>query len=145
MIVDFDVSNNSSDRATLNQISEKCKREIGLDSVKVIADKGYESLADLEECLLHGTAADVGFIQDREDRVISMEYEAAEITEEEKQSTKPKDTQRCLHTGVLPNCLENGNIRIKVQELGTISCFIRHEDGKVTCPMGRELLKLRDT
>ena len=145
LIVDFDVTNNSSDHGTLDRTVEKCKREIGLDSVKVIADKGYESLADIEQCLLHGTAADVGFIQDREDRVISMKYEEAEITEEEKQSTKPENIQRCLHAGVLPNCLANGNIRIEVQELGTISCFVRHEDGKVTCPMGRELLKLRDT
>ena len=108
MIVDFDVTNNSSDRGTINPTIEKCKRELGLDSVKVIADKGYESLADIEECLLNGTAADVGFIQDRDDRVISMEYEAAEITAEERQSTKPKDIQRCLHAGVLPDCLSGG-------------------------------------
>ena len=42
MIVDFDVTNSSSDRGTLNQTAEKCKQEIGLDSVRVIADKGYE-------------------------------------------------------------------------------------------------------
>ena len=145
IIVDFDVTNNSSDRGTMNQTIEKCKQEIGLDSVKVIADKGYESLADIEQCLLNGTAADVGFIQDREDQVISMEYEAADITEKEKQSTRPEDIQHCLHAGVLPDCLSGGNIRIEVQELGTVSCFIQHEDGKVTCPMGKELLKLRDT
>ena len=145
IIVDFDVTNNSSDRGTMNQTIEKCKQEIGLDSVKVIADKGYESLADIEQCLLNGTAADVGFIQDREDQVISMEYEGADITEKEKQSTRPEDIQHCLHAGVLPDCLSGGNIRIEVQELGTVSCFIRHEDGKVTCPMGKELLKLRDT
>ena len=145
MIVDFDVTNSSSDRGTLNQTAEKCKQEIGLDSVRVIADKGYESIADIEECLLNGTAADVGFIQDRDDRVISMEYEAAEITDTEKQSTKPEDIQRCLHAGVLPDCLSGGNIRIEVQELSTVSCFIRHEDGTVTCPMGRQLFKQKDT
>ena len=42
MIVDFDVTNSSSDRGTLNQTAEKCKQEIGLDSVRMIADKGYE-------------------------------------------------------------------------------------------------------
>ena len=67
MIVDFDVTNNSSDRGTIDPTIEKCKREIGLESVRVIADKGYESLADIEQCLLHGTAADVGFIQDRDE------------------------------------------------------------------------------
>jgi len=145
MIVGFDVTNNSSDQGTLNGTMENCKRELGLSSVKVIADEGYESLSDIEECLLHGTAADVGFIQDRDDRVISMEHEAADITEEEKQSTKPEDIRRCLQAGVLPECLSGGNIRIEVQELSTISCFIRHEDGRVTCPMGRELFRLRDT
>ena len=145
MIVDFDVTNSSSDRGTLNQTAEKCKQEIGLDSVRVIADKGYESIADIEECLLNGTAADVGFIQDRDDRVISMEYEAAVITDTEKQSTKPENIQRCLHAGVLPDCLSGGNIRIEVQELSTVSCFIRHEDGTVTCPMGRQLFKQKDT
>ncbi len=35
--------------------------------------------------------------------------------------------------------------RDEVQELSTVSCFVRHEDGKVTCPMGKELLRLRDT
>ncbi len=145
MIVDFDVTNNSSDRGRINPTTEKCKQEIGLDSVKVIADKGFESLADIEECLLHGTAADVGFIQDREDRVISMEYKAAEITEEDTKSTKPEDIQRCLHAGVLPRCLSGGNIRIEVQELSSVSCFIRHEDGTVTCPMGRQLLKQKET
>ncbi len=145
MIVDFDVTNNSSDRGTINPTIEKCKRELGLDSVKVIADKGYESPADIEECLLNGTAADVGFIQDRGDRVISMEYEAAEITDTEKQSTKPEDIQRCLHAGILPDCLSGGNIRIEVQELSSISCFIRHEDGTVTCPMGRQLFKRKET
>ncbi|MCR4707131.1 MAG: transposase [Clostridiales bacterium] len=144
MIVDFDVTNNSNDRGMLNQTIEKCKQEIGLDSVRVIADKGYESLADIEECLKHGSAADVGFIQDREERVISMEYEPAEITAKEEQSTKPEDIQRCLHAGILPKCLTGGNIRIEVQELSSVSCFIRHEDGTVTCPMGRQLYRQKE-
>ena len=68
-----------------------------------------------------------------------------EITDTEKQSTKPEDVQRCLHAGVLPDCLSGGNIRIEVQELSSVSCFIRHEDGTVTCPMGRQLFKQKDT
>ena len=110
----------------------------------MIADEGYESLAEIEHCLLHGTAADVGFFQDREDWVISIQYKGAEITESEKRSTDPEDIQRCLHAGVLPDCLAGGNIHMKVQELSTISCFIRHEDGTVTCPMGRQLLKQKE-
>ena len=145
MIVGFEVTNDPSDRGKLDRTAEQCKEELGLDSVKVIADKGYESLKDIEQCLLHGTQADVGFTRDREERVISLDYEVSEITQEEKHSQRPVDIQRCLHAGVLPACLANGNIRIEVQEESSVSCFLRHEDGRVTCPMGKELYKLRDT
>ena len=145
LIMDFDVTSNSSDRGTIDATIEKCKEELGLDSVHVIADKGYESNADIEQCLLHGTAPDVGFIYDRDDRVISLEYREAEITDVQKASCKKEDIEMCLHAGVLPDCLQNGNIRIEVQSLNCVSCFLRHEDGTVTCPMGRQLFKQKLT
>ena len=40
MIVGFEVTNDSSDRGKLDRTAEQCKEELGLDSVKVIADKG---------------------------------------------------------------------------------------------------------
>jgi len=145
MIVDFDVINNSSDKGTIDATIEKCKKELVLKKVRVIADKGYESAEDIEKCLMHGTIADVGFIQDRNERVISLKYEEAEITEEERQSCRAEDIQKCLHAGVLPKIYENSNVRIQVQELGEISCFIRDETGKVTCPMGKELFRQKET
>lgn len=63
----------------------------------------------------------------------------AEITEEQRASADPKDIQACLHTGVLPACYENTNIQIEIQRQSEVSCFIRHEDGTVTCPMGKTL------
>ena len=51
MIVDFDVINNSSDRGTLNQTAEKCKREISLDSV--IGEINYFRFhQEISRCLL---------------------------------------------------------------------------------------------
>ena len=75
-----------------------------LKSVNVIADKGYESAEDIENCLMNGVAADVGFIQDREERVFSLDYVEREITPEQKASQKPEDIQACLRAGVLPDC-----------------------------------------
>ena len=46
---------------------------------------------------------------------------------------------------MLPNCYEGSNIRVQVQPLGQVSCFIRHEDGTVTCPVGRQLFRKKDT
>ena len=111
----------------------------------MIADKGYESAADIRDCLMNGIVPDVGFIQDREERVFPLDYVEQDITPEMKASTKPEDIQTCLNAGTLPDCYQGTNIRIEVQSLSNISCFIRHEDGRVTCPMGRELFKQRDT
>ena len=145
MVADFHVTNNSSDRGQLYDSIEMCRRDLGLDAVNAIADKGYESAADIRDCLMNGIIPDVGFIQDREERVFPLDYAEQDITPEVKASTKPEDIQACLHAGVLLDCYEGTNIRIEVQSLSNISCFIRHEDGRVTCPMGRELLKQRDT
>ena len=60
-------------------------------------------------------------------------------------SQSPEDIQACLHAGVLPDCYAGSNIRVEVQTLGQLSCFIRHEDGRVTCPIGRELFKKKET
>ena len=116
-----------------------------LKSVNVIADKGYESAEDIENCLMNGVAANVGFIQDREERVFSLDYVQREITPEQKASQKPEDIQACLRAGVLPDCYEDSNIRVQVQSLGQVSCFIRREDGTVTCPVGRQLFRKKDT
>ncbi len=145
MVADFHVTNNSSDRGQLYDSIEMCRRDLNLDAVSAIADKGYESAADIKNCLMNGIVPDVGFIQDREERVFPLDYVEQDITPDMRASTKPEDIQACLHAGILPNCYEGTNIRIEVQSLSNISCFIRHTDGRVTCPMGRELLKQRDT
>ena len=145
MIADFHITDTPSDKGQLCTSMHMCMKDLELESVQVIADKGYESAADIRDCLMNGIIPDVGFIQDREERVFPLDYAEQDITPEIKASTKPEDIQACLHAGVLPDCYEGTNIRIEVQSLSNISCFIRHEDGRVTCPMGRELLKQRDT
>lgn len=139
MIVAFDVTNDSNDMNKLTSTAEMTKANLGRDSLRVIADKGYECAADIENSLMNGIVPDVGFIRDREYRVINLDYQDEEITEEIRTSAKPEDIQKCLHAGVLPQCYENTNISVEVQEQSTVSCFIRHADGRVTCPMGKVL------
>ena len=145
MIADFNITDSPSDKGQLCTSMQMCMKDLELDSVRVIADKGYESTADIKDCLMNGIVPDVGFIQDREERVFPLDYVEQEITPDMRASTKPEDIQAFLHDGILPGCYEGTNIRIEVQSLSNISCFIRHEDGRVTCPMGRELFKQRDT
>ena len=145
MIADFNITDSPSDRGQLCKTMQMCMEDLELDTVKSIADKGYESPADIKDCLMNGIVPDVGFIQDREERVFPLDYVEREITPEMKASTKPDDIRACLHAGVLPDCYKGTNIHIEVQSLSNISCFIRHEDGTVTCPMGRQLIKQKDT
>ena len=145
MIADFRVTDTPSDRGQLYDSIELCRKDLELGTVNAIADKGYESAADIERCLMNGIAPDVGFIQDREERVFPLDYVEREITPQMQASQSPEDIQACLHAGVLPDCYAGSNIRVEVQTLGQLSCFIRHEDGRVTCPIGRELFKKKET
>ena len=70
---------------------------------------------------MNGVVADVGFIQDREERVFPLDYVARKITAEMKASANPWDIQACLHAGVLPDRYENTNLRIQLQSLGPVS------------------------
>ena len=121
MIVDFQVTDSPSDRGQISRSMALCKEELGLEAVSVVADKGYESAKDIRECLMNGVVADVGFIQDREERVFPLDYMEREITAEMKASAKPQDIQACLHAGVLPDRYENTNLRIQLQSLGPVS------------------------
>ena len=79
-----------------------------------------------------------------DERIYNLEYEEAENAEELRCSTKPEDIEKCLHAGVLPECYENTAVSVELQELSTISCFTRNDDGTVTCPMGAILSKLKE-
>lgn len=143
-ITNFETTNANTDQNQLSVMGEVVKKELKRECVHLIADKGFESRSDIEKCLMNGIIPDVGFKYDKEERVFNLDYEETEITPEKKASQKPEDIQACLHAGVLPDCYENTNISVEAQGLEQVSCFIRHEDGTVTCPMGRALFKHAD-
>ena len=143
-IVGFTATTANTDQNQLRPMGEKLKKELDRESVHLIADKGYESRADIEKCLMNGIVPDVGFKYDKDMRVFNLDYREETITPERKASCRPEDIQACLHAGVLPDCYENTNIGIRVQTRSQISCFIRHKDGTVTCPMGHLFFKHMD-
>ena len=90
---------------------------------------------------MHGTVPNVGYKYDKDERIFDLEYIPNEIDEQTRCSEKPEDIQKCLHAGVLPCCYEGTSVEVQLQRRSVMSCFIRHEDGRVICPMGRELFK----
>lgn len=139
MIVAFETTHTNTDQGLLDQMAEQTKQELNIEVAEFKADKGYESRADILKCVMHGSIPDVGFKYDKEQRFFDLEYREADITEETRSSTQPADIQKCLHASVLPDCYKGSTISVKLQRRSVISCFIRHEDGRVTCPIGREL------
>ncbi len=137
MILGFDVTNDRNDMNKLCLTAKIAMENTGKESVEVVADKGYSASADIEDCLMNGIAPQVGMVYDREERVINLTYRPQEITEEKRASQKAEDIKDCLYAGVLPKCYEDTDISIELQYESELSCFIRHEDGTVTCPMGK--------
>lgn len=141
LIVSFETTNANTDQGLLDQMAEQTKEEMGVETIKVLADKGYESRQDIEKCVMHGTVPNVGYKYDKDERIFDLAYIPNEIDEQTRCSEKPEDIQKCLHAGVLPRCYEGTSVEVQLQRRSVMSCFIRHEDGRVTCPMGRELFK----
>ena len=141
LIVSFETTNANTDQGLLDQMAEQTKEEMGVETIEVLADKGYESRQDIEKCVMHGTVPNVGYKYDKDERIFDLAYIPNEIDEQTRCSEKPEDIQKCLHAGVLPRCYEGTSVEVQLQRRSVMSCFIRHEDGRVTCPMGRELFK----
>ena len=141
LIVSFETTNANTDQGLLDQMAEQTKEEMGVETIEALADKGYESRQDIEKCVMHGTVPNVGYKYDKDERIFDLEYIPNEIDEQTRCSEKPEDIQKCLHAGVLPRCYEGTSVEVQLQKRSVMSCFIRHEDGRVTCPMGRELFK----
>jgi len=142
LIAEFEVTNHNTDQGLLNEVSQIVKETLEIDTVEVVADKGYESRKDILNCIMNGVVPNVALKYDREERLFSIDFVENEISEEEKNSTDPENIQKCISAGVLPTFLENTSVSLELQEQSCLSCFLLNEDETVTCPTGNILTKL---
>lgn len=143
LIADYVVTNSCTDQGLLKEVADKAREALEVEVLEVTADKGYDSRRDIEACVMDGIIPNVPLKYDKEERIFTIDYEEAEISEEEKHSTKPEDIQKCIKAGVLPSCYENTSIEVEVQEQTVLSCFTLNNDGTVTCPMGNILTRAK--
>lgn len=139
MIAEYEVTNRNTDQGLLSKLASQAKEQLEVSTISVVADKGYESRADILDCIYDGTAPTVALKYDKEERSYDLPYEENDITEEERTSTKREDIEKCIKAGVLPNIYEGSGITVELQTKGAISCFVRDSEGRVICPMGHEL------
>ena len=69
----------------------KAKKQLEVETISAVADKGYESRADILECIYDATAPT-----------------------EERVSAKRTDIEKCLKAGVLPKIYEGTGITVEV-------------------------------
>jgi transposase len=143
LIAGYEVTNHNTDQGLLKEVADIAREALEVETLEVVADKGYESRRDIEDCVMNGIIPNVAFKYDKTERLYNIDYEEAEITEEIRCSTKPEDIQKCIKAGVLPSCYENTIIDIELQGQTALSCFTLNEDGTVTCPIGNILKKTK--
>lgn len=106
LIAGFKMTNNPTDHGLLTAVAEEVKDDMGLLTLEATADKGYHDPLDMAAALEKGIIPNV--IQNNGSSVIEVEYEyeAADISESQRESTRPDDIKVCLRSGVIPSCLE---------------------------------------
>ncbi|HOV25688.1 IS1182 family transposase [Acetivibrio straminisolvens] len=143
LIADYEVTNHNTDQGLLKEVAQSARENLEVETIEVVADKGYESREDILNCVMNGIVPNVALKYDKHERLYTIDYEEADITEEIKNSTKPEDIQKCIRAGVVPACYENTAISLELQEKSALSCFTLNDDGTVTCPMGNILSKVK--
>ena len=143
LVAEYEVTNHCTDQGLLKDVSESAKKTLEVDTIEVTADKGYESRKDILDCVMNGTVPNVAMKYDKKERLYTIDYVENDIAEDERNSTKPEDIEKCISAGVLPACFENTAIDVELQEQSALSCFTLNDDGTVTCPMGNILSKVK--
>ena len=143
LIAEYEVTDHNTDQGLLKEVAESAKEVLETETIETVADKGYESRADILDCVMNGIVPNVAMKYDKDERTFAIDYVEQEISEEEQNSTKPEDIQKCIAAGVLPKCYENTVIEVELKKQAELSCFSLNEDGTVTCPMGCTLTKIK--
>lgn len=143
LIADYEVTNHNTDQGLLNQVSTQAKELLEVKTIEAVADKGYESRADILNCVMNGTVPNVALKYDKNERVFSLDYIANDITNTERNSTDPETIQKCIHAGVLPACYEGTALSLELQMETKFGCFSLLPNNTVICPMGNILSQVR--
>ena len=143
LIAEYQVTNHNTDQGLLEEVAVGIMKSLDIETVEVVADKGYESREDILNCVMNEIVPNVAMKYDKTERLFNIPYEESEITEDILNSTRPGDIQKCIKSGKLPSCYQNTAIEVEVQEKSSLSCFTLNDDGTVTCPTGQILSKTK--
>jgi len=91
LIAEYEVTNQNTDQGLLKEVAQSAKENLEIETVEVVADKGYESREDILNCVMNGIVPNVALKYDKHERLYTIDYEETEISDNEKNSTMPED------------------------------------------------------
>lgn len=121
MIAGFQVTNHPTDHGQLTNVASEVKADYGVDVLESTADKGYESPEDHADALANGIIPNVIQRDGSSTEPVQFDYNEADITDEQKASTKPEDLKACLEAGVIPDAYEGILTDVQTTEIKEFS------------------------
>lgn len=116
MIAEYEVTDSPTDHGQLTNLASKVKEDCGAEVLEVTADKGYRSPSDIADALANGIVPNVIRLDGRLTTDVEYSLNEAQITEEQRCSTKPKDLRRCLESVVIPEAYKDILIDVEIIE-----------------------------
>lgn len=114
LIRDFQMTNQPTDHGLLASTMEEIKQESADEIVEVVADKGYNSAADMVDCLEKGIIPHVIMEDGKDSYELEMDYREADA---DLTSTRPEELSKALHAGKIPEAYKNVITDIQVTEV----------------------------
>ena len=114
LIRDFQMTNQVTDHGLLNSTMKEIREENPGEILEVVADKGYEKIEDMVECLENGIIPHVIMNDGKDGYEIEITYEDAEV---DVLSTETEEIKKSLHAGKIPEVYKNVIKRIEVKEV----------------------------
>lgn len=103
LIAGIDVTNEPTDHGQITKLATEVKEDFEQDVLEATADKGYEEPQDMANALANGVVPNVITREGGNTKTLEYQYNKADITDEQRASTKPEDLQACLEAGVIPD------------------------------------------
>jgi transposase len=103
LIAGFEMTNSPTDHGHITNLSSEVKQDFEVPVLETTADKGYECPEDHANALASGIVPNVIQRDGGCTESAKFDYHEAEITDEQKASTKPEDLKACLEAGIIPD------------------------------------------
>lgn len=114
LIHDFQMTNQVTDHGLLYSTVENIKNENPEQVIEVVADKGYENVDDMVECLENGIIPNVILDDGKDGYEIEIEYQENEI---DLSSTKSEELSKAIHAGQIPDAYKDAIESIEVKDV----------------------------